>query len=73
MQYSRWMDVFACGFVVGLVCICGLASVGLDVLGAVIGILLAICTVAARIMHFIDEDKQELLKEIRKGRGEEAP
>ena len=70
MFYSRWKDVFACGLAAGLICFYGLAAVGLEVLGMFLGILLAVCTVGARVMYFIEEDKQEILEEIRKSRGE---
>lgn len=70
MFYSRPKDVFACGLAVGLICFYVLGSLGLEVMGTFLAILLAVCTVAARIMYFMEEDKKEILEEIRKSRGE---
>ena len=70
MFYSRSKDVFACALIVGVICFYVLGSLGLDVISIFLAIMLAICTAAARIMHFIEEDKKKILEEIRKSRGE---
>lgn len=70
MFYSRVKDVFACGLAVGMICFYIFGSLGLEVMGMFLAILLAVCTVGARIMYFIEADKKELLEEIRKSRGE---
>ena len=66
MFYSRPKDVFAFGLAVGMICFYVLGSLGLEVMGMFLAILLAVCTAAARIMYFMEEDKKEILEEIQK-------